>query len=386
MSFITHSARKLDADGVVDNFWLAGSGDTISAVGTGDDWLECSRRAGIADEDVQDGHGMWLVPGFIDLHSHGGGGFSYDHGLEEMRNALAMHRTHGTTRSVISLVANPIGPLCTLLAAVAALVVVDPLVVGSHLEGPFLASTRRGAHDPAHLIDPHPAAIDALLDAANGSMCQVTLAPELPGALEAVDAFTAAGVTVALGHTEAEYRLVRAAFDRGARVLTHAFNAMPGIRPRQPGPVIAAFQDDRVTLELILDGQHVHPDVAHMAFRSAPDRIALVTDAMAAAGSVDGDYRLGDMDVTVHGGRAVLAGTETIAGSTLTQDVALRIAIQELRLDPVAAVAALTAVPARALGLQHLGCLRPGFAADTVLLDADWQVQSVRAAGVLLGR
>jgi N-acetylglucosamine-6-phosphate deacetylase len=160
------------------------------------------------------------------------------------------------------------------------------------------------------------------------------------------------------------------------------FNAMPPIHHRAPGPIIAAFEDERVTIELILDGLHVHPDVAALVFRSAPDRVALITDAMAAAASEDGDYRLGSLNVTVRDGLAVLSGTSTIAGSTLTQDAALRCAIQSAGVSPRDAVAALTATPAKALGYGHrFGRLAPGFAADAVLLDHDWRVTGVWAAG-----
>jgi N-acetylglucosamine-6-phosphate deacetylase len=171
----------------------------------------------------------------------------------------------------------------------------------------------------------------------------------------------------------------------GARLLVHAFNAMNGIHHRAPGPVMAAIENPEVTLELILDGLHVHPSVAGLLFREAPGRVALVTDAMAAAGASDGDYRLGGLNVSVRNGLAVLSGTTTIAGSTLTQDVALRNAITRVGLDPVTAVTALTATPAKALGESHrLGRLRAGYAADAVLLDHDWHVRQVLADGHLL--
>jgi N-acetylglucosamine-6-phosphate deacetylase len=210
----------------------------------------------------------------------------------------------------------------------------------------------------------------------------VTIAPELPGALGAIDRFVNAGVVVAVGHTDAGLDATREAFDRGATVLTHAFNAMRGIHHRAPGPVIAAFEDPRVALELILDGVHVHPEVVRLAFLAAPHRIVLVTDAMAAAGSADGRYRLGSLDVTVTNGEAMLSGTDTLAGSTLTQDAALANAIELAQVDPVLAVRAVTASPARALGLdERLGYLRPGFAADAVLLDDRWRATTVFANG-----
>jgi N-acetylglucosamine-6-phosphate deacetylase len=377
MSILFHSARKLDAEGQVDDFWMRVDGDTITKTGSG----RAPREE--ADVELVDVGGDWLVPGFIDLHGHGGGGHSYDESADEIRGALATHRAHGTTRSVLSLVANPIAQLRASLAVIADLAEADPTVLGSHLEGPYLAEGKRGAHNPAYLKSPHPFELEELIGAARGTLRQITIAPELSGALEAIDVLVEAGVAVAIGHSEVDFDLAQEAFDRGARILTHAFNAMNGIHHRAPGPIIAAFEDDRVTIELILDGQHVHPDVAGMAFRAAPGRIALVTDAMAAAGSSDGDYPLGSLNVTVHNGLAVLRGTHTIAGSTLTQDIALRNAIEHAAVHPVEAVAALTSIPARALGLDHrFGHLKAGFAADAVILNHSLEVQQVWANGV----
>ena len=372
-----HNARKLDADGAIDDFWMLIDGDTIVATGTG--------QAPAADDRI-DVAGRQLVPGFIDLHCHGGGGHAFDDGDDEITAALATHRAHGTTRSVISLVANPIARLRESLEVVADLVEDDPLVLGSHLEGPYLAIERRGAHNHEYLRMPDAYELEGLISASRGTLRQLTIAPELPGALDAIDQLIAAGVTVGIGHTEADIETAREAFDRGATMLTHAFNAMPGIHHRDPGPITAAFEDQRVTIELILDGLHVHPQVAGMTFRAAPGRIALVTDAMAAAGSSDGDYRLGSLNVTVRDGLAMLSGTSTIAGSTLTQDRALQCAIETADIAPVDAVAALTLTPARALGLgERFGRLAPGFAADAVLLSEDWKVERVWANGLLLG-
>jgi len=370
--------RKLDHTGLVDDCWILVDGDTITGTGTG--------VAPDAATRVDLG-GHWVVPGFIDLHGHGGGGHSYDNGPVEIGAALATHRAHGTTRSLISLVANPIDVLCENLTTIAELAIGDPLILGSHLEGPFLAADRRGAHNAAYLLEPQPATVERLLEAAHGTLRQLTIAPELPNALEVVDVLVEAGVTVAVGHTEATFECAKEAFDRGARLLTHTFNAMPGIHHRAPGPVMAAFENDRVILEVILDGQHVHPDVAALAFASAPGRVALVTDAMAAAGSHDGDYTLGSLTVTVREGLAVLRGTNTIAGSTLTQDAALRMAVTRAGIEPRAAIEALTRTPARALGLEHrLGTIAPGFAADLVVLDHRWTVLDVWADGKQLDR
>lgn len=373
---LLRGGRLLDARGSRPG-WLLLDGATI--VATGDTETDAPPTA---DRTV-DVAGRTLTPGFIDLHGHGGGGAAYDNGEDEIRAALAVHRAHGTTRSVISLVANPLDDLCASLELVARLSEGDPTIVGSHLEGPFLAIGRRGAHAPEFLSEPDAETIDALLAAGEGSIRQVTIAPELPGAIDAVARFAAAGIVVAVGHTEADEKLTREAFDAGATLVTHIFNAMPGIHHRDPGPIVAGFDDDRVTLELVLDGVHVHPSVAQMTFRAAPHRVALVTDAMAAAGGEDGYYRLGTLNVTVQNGVAMLNGTQTIAGSTLTQDLALACAVTTAGVPEVAAIEALTLTPARVLGRDsEWGLLEAGYAADVVVLDDAWKVEQVWANGV----
>lgn len=376
MSVLLRGATAVDARGEVPDAWVLLDGDTIAAAGTG--------PAPDAERTV-DLEGAYIAPGFIDLHGHGGGGHAYDDGGSDLAAALAVHRAHGTTRSVVSIVTNPLAEMRERLAEVAALTLADPLVLGSHLEGPFLAPERRGAHNPQFLRAPDQATIDGLMAAAAGTLCQVTIAPELPGGLDAVRQLSAGGARVAVGHTEADLAETRAAFDAGASILTHAFNAMPGIHHRDPGPVVAALDDPRITLELVLDGHHVHPDVAEVLFSAAPGRVALITDSMAAAAAADGDYRLGSLNVSVRDGLAVLSGTSTIAGSTLTQDAALRLAVSSVGLSLAEAVGALTAVPAGALGLgSRLGLLGAGYAADVVVLDETLHVTDVWAAGARL--
>jgi N-acetylglucosamine-6-phosphate deacetylase len=370
---LLRSASRIDERGEVRDSWVLIDGDTIAATGSG-------AGASDADETV-DLRDAIVVPGFVDLHGHGGGGHAYDDGGTELAAALGAHRAHGTTRAVISLVANPLAELRERLAEIAELAASDPLVLGSHLEGPYLATARRGAHNADYLRAPDSADLEGLIAAAGGTLRQLTLAPEVPGALDVIPQLVDAGVVVAVGHTEATAEQTRAAFDAGARMLTHAFNAMPGIHHRAPGPVVAALEDERVTLELVLDGVHVHGDVARLLMEQAPGRVALVTDAMAAAGADDGDYRLGSLNVSVRNGLAHLSGTSTIAGSTLTQDAALRIALS-IGIPAPAAVAALTAVPARAIGLgDRLGLFEPGYAADIVVLDEAHRVVDVWAAG-----
>nr|WP_258367440.1 N-acetylglucosamine-6-phosphate deacetylase [Curtobacterium sp. MCBD17_008] len=365
------AARLVDAAGSVEDGWVLVGGDTILQVGSG---------TAPAAEEVVDLDDAVLTPGFTDLHGHGGATEAYED--ESFTRALAVHRAHGTTRSVLSLVANPVPALVASLAQVRTVMATDPLVLGVHLEGPFLSPHNKGAHNEDHLLMPTPADVDTLLEAGEGVLRQITIAPELPGAIDAVRRFVAAGVTVAVGHTVGTLDQARAAFDAGATVLTHAFNAMPGLHHRAPGPIGAAVSDDRVTLELILDAVHVHPLVAATLFRAAPGRVALITDAMGAAGAADGDYRLGSLDVTVTDGVARVAGTDTIAGSTLTQDVALRNAVTLAGRTLPEAVAALTSTPAAAVGFgDRLGRLAPGYAADLVALSPTLEVRRVWGGG-----
>jgi N-acetylglucosamine-6-phosphate deacetylase len=379
---IIHSVTLVDGGVVQDDAWVAFDGDRVAGTGHGDTW----RPLASGDDTVVDGtdaagRGAVLTPGFVDLHGHGGGGFSYDDGPDAIRAARALHRAHGTTRAVISLVTAPLETLERRAAMVADLVATDPEILGSHLEGPFLDPEHKGAHDETLLRAPTPDAVQRLLDAGRGTIRQVTIAPELDGAMDAIRFLTAAGTAAAVGHTGADADAASAAFDAGATILTHAFNAMPGLHHRDPGPVGAAASDARVTVEVIADGVHLDPRVVRIAFDAAPGRIALVTDAMAAAGSADGRYDLGTLEVDVTDGIARLVHGGAIAGSTLTQDAALRLAVAAgVALED--AVAALTRTPADAIGRDDLGRLEPGSLADAVLLDAALTVRDVWVAGV----
>jgi N-acetylglucosamine-6-phosphate deacetylase len=368
----------VDGGSETTDAWVRFVGGVVRDRGTGATWREA---AGPPPDEVRDADGATIVPGFVDLHVHGGGGSAFDEGRDAILSALPSHRRHGTTRSVVSLVSAPIDVLCDRLRTIAVLAAEDPRVLGAHLEGPFLSPANRGAHDSSALALPSREAVDRLLDAAAGHLVQVTIAPELPGAIEAIRAFSGAGVTVAVGHTTADARTASAAFDAGATLLTHAFNAMPGIHHRAPGPVVAALRDGRVVLELIADRVHVHPDVLALAFAGAPGRVALVTDAMAAAGASDGDYRLGALGVTVTDGVALLSGSDVLAGSTLTLDAAVRTSVAA-GIPLVDAIGAVTTTPARAIGREGIGTLAPGDPADAVLLDDGLAPVEVWIAGV----
>ncbi|MWC00184.1 N-acetylglucosamine-6-phosphate deacetylase [Agromyces seonyuensis] len=372
---IVHSARLVSGGRLERDAWVAFAGEGVLARGTGDGW----RGEAAPASAIVDAGGAFLTPGFVDLHGHGGGGASFDDGGAAIDLALATHRAHGTTRSVLSLVTAPVEALEARLAEIADRAADDPLVLGAHLEGPFLAPEFKGAHTPSLLRAPDAGSVERLLLAGGGALRQITIAPELPGADVAVGRFVDAGVRVAVGHTATDFDGAARAFDAGASILTHAFNAMHPIHHRAPGPVVAAMQAGHVTLEVIADGVHLHPGVVRLAFDGAAGRAALVTDAMAAAGAADGDYLLGGLAVSVDDGVARLADG-TIAGSTLTLDLAIRVAVASgVALEQ--AVLAATGTPADAIGRPDLGRLEAGCAADAVLLDDGLEVRGVWAAG-----
>lgn len=381
---IVHNVELVTDGASTSNAWVRLSGGLVSETGVGAAWRQALDLAESQGDrcDVVDGAGGYLTPGFIDIHLHGGGGAANEEGADAIHRVLDVHREHGTTRAVLSLVTGRPDDLVAHLETIASLTSSEPSVLGSHLEGPFLAAEHKGAHDPALLRSPLPHEIDALLEAARGTLRQITIAPELPGGLEAVTAFAGAGVAVAVGHTGATYDEALAAFDAGARILTHTFNGMPGLHHRAPGPIGAAFHSPHVTLELINDGVHVHPELATLLFARTPGRVALITDAMVATCAHDGDYVLGSLPVRVEHGVARLVDGGAIAGSTLTLDAALRHTVTACAVPLPEAVRALTATPAAAIGRSHdLGSLAPGYAADAVLLDRSLQVQRVWVAG-----
>ena len=322
----------------------------------------------------------WIVPGFIDLHVHGGGGHTFTTGdAEAARAAAAFHARHGTTTMLASLVSAPRDLLRAATLAYAPLIE-EGVLFGLHCEGPYLSPARRGAHNPSHLRQPD---LDELRDLVDlGGVRVVTIAPELPGALDAIRLLTSRGVIVAVGHTDATYEQTLAAVDAGARLATHLCNAMRPVHHREPGPVVALLERPDVVCEQIADGVHLHDAMLRHVVRTAgADRTVLVTDAIAAAGMPDGDYDLGGLAVTVVDGVARLAEDGTIAGSTLTMDAALRRTVQSgISIVEAARMAATT--PARVLGIADTtGALVPGLRADIVLLDDELRVIGVLRNG-----
>ncbi len=371
MAVVLAAQRVIDADGDRGEGWLRIEGDVIVETGSGAAPEEATRVA-------------VLLPGFVDMHCHGGGGGSFTSAdPEQIAVAIATHRGHGTTTMNASLVSAPYDDL---LAQIEALVpfVDDGDLHGIHLEGPWISPAYCGAHDPSTLVDPDPAAVAALMDAGAGRIAMVTIAPELPGAIESIRVIVEHGAIAAIGHTGADGDTARAAVDAGATVATHLFNAMPPLLHRDAGPVGVLLADPRVTCEVIGDGVHIDADVVALALAAAQGRGALVTDAMAAAGAGDGNYRIGPLDVVVTDGIARLRDGGSLAGSTLLMDSAWRRAVRLADRTPSQASEAASAAPARALGLHDRGRLAVGQRADVVGLGDDLAVAHVVRGGALI--
>lgn len=349
--------------------WVQVSGDSIKAVGEG-------TPSGHVDVALTG----TIVPGFVDTHVHGGGGASFDEGTATAAAVVAdAHLAHGATTMVASLVTMSHDDMDRAVQELA-LLSADGRLGGIHLEGPWLSPKHRGAHDPALLENPTRARIAEVLRLGDGHIRMVTLAPELDGGLDAVSYLADAGVVAAVGHTDATYEQATDALAAGASAGTHLFNAMTPLNHRAPGASGALLDSPTAVVELICDGVHLHPATIRLATRLSADRFVLITDAMAAAASADGDYRLGPLDVFVRDGVARL-GNGTIAGSTLTMARAVQFCVGVVGLPLEVVLPAATSRAAAHLGLARVGSLEPGYFADLVELSTDLVVARVMRRG-----
>jgi len=301
-----------------------------------------------------------LIPGFVDIHCHGGGG-KYFGGLtdSQIEQVIATHRAGGTVAGLASLVTEPIENLISQIKRLVPFAQRGE-IAGIHLEGPYLSHARCGAHDPNLLRTPTLAEVQTLLDAGQGFIKMITIAPELDGALEVIEYLAKSGVIAAIGHSQSDAATAQAAIDRGASVVTHFNNAMPKVIDGPGTMSSAVISELRVSLELILDGEHVSTQIVRDVFEAAPNRIVMVTDAMSAAGSTDGTYKIANLEVIVKDGVARLASNGSLAGSTLTMAKAFNHALNEIGVSITEAVHAASTLPALILGRSDLGEIAVG--------------------------
>jgi len=310
-------------------------------------------------ETPDSNHTGTLIPGFVDIHSHGGAGFYFsDLSPENVAAARNTHLSHGTTTHIASLVTEPIGVLEEQILRLVPMVNAG-VFEGIHLEGPYLSHARCGAHEPSLLRSPDIDELSALLDAGQGAITMITLAPELDGGIEAVEYLSSRGVTVALGHSQADAATTNAAFAAGAKLITHFSNGMP--KPSKGASTIAeaSLAQKKIPLEMIIDGVHVSDEILREVLASGEQRTILITDSMSAAGGADGSYSIGSLDVVVIDGVARLTSNHSLAGSTLTMDKAF-VNFLTFNNNIVDCVFAASTLPAKTLGLHAVGEIAVG--------------------------
>ncbi len=341
------------------------------------------RPAAPEEEETIDAEGMYVIPGLVDVHLHGAAGADFSDGDPEGWNTvLAFERANGVTSccpAVMSLPAERIQEICALAGKWESVPQKQARMLGLHLEGPFLSPQKKGAQNEAYLRKPDREFLSRCISRSANRIRLVTIAPELEGAAELIEAFRGR-LVFSLGHTQADYRTAKRALEAGADHITHLFNAMMPFAHRSPDPAGAAMDTPGCMAELICDGVHVHESMVRAAFALFPGRIVLVSDSMRAAGLSDGVYELGGQQVSVHGKKAVLSDG-TLAGSVSSLMECLRKAVS-FGIPKEAAVAAATADPAKSIGMyDQIGSVSPGKYADLLLLDRDFRLVRVITGG-----
>jgi N-acetylglucosamine-6-phosphate deacetylase len=336
-----------------------------------------------------------LAPGFIDIHIHGGGGHDVmEAGADALPPVERLLAAHGVSSYFPTTVTAPVDATLSALTRLADAIEaaekwsageLRARPMGIHLEGPFISHKRRGVHPPENLLAPSVAAFDRFWQAARGHIRVLTIAPELPGALEVIAEASARGVCVSLGHSDADLNAARAGFAAGARHATHTFNAMRPLDHRDPGILGEVLTDARLSADIIADGIHLDPVIVELFLKAkGHDAAVLITDATAATGMPDGRYRLGSLEVEVKDGRCMAGGK--LAGSVLTMDRAVRNIVQFARWDLQQAVRLATLNPARVAGVKQGGVLEAGAPADLVVLSPAGEVRNTVVRGVGLAK
>jgi N-acetylglucosamine-6-phosphate deacetylase len=382
--WLVKNTRIVTPAGILDDGWLWMRNGVIAAIGrSGTDSIP--DEANVAE--TADGNGGWLLPGFIDLHVHGGAGFDFmDASREAFLAITRFHSRHGTTSMLATTVTSSHRALTNVLESVRDFMREDmpyARLLGVHIEGPFISPKWRGAQNPAYITPPRPDWLEQWNRAFPGVIRLQTLAPETEGAPDYIRMLVAAGIIPACGHTDATYEEIRQAAACGLRHAVHTFNAMRPYHHREPGTVGAILTDDRIMAEVIADGHHVHPaGIRLLLAAKGADRVILVTDAVAAAGMPNGVYELGGLKVVMADGTVRLHDDGSLAGSALTMIDAFRFMVNEVGVPIPDACKMASANPARQLGLDaSIGTLEPGKRADVLLLDDALSLRHVWVGG-----
>ncbi|MCL6603755.1 MAG: N-acetylglucosamine-6-phosphate deacetylase [Paenibacillus sp.] len=375
--------KVLTPSGIIENGVIAVSSEQIHYVGETEslpaayaEWNSVSKKEGL------------FIPGFVDVHVHGGAGYDFMYSdAEGLDSITKFHCSQGTTTMLATTMTAPKAAIDRVLSEITAYrshTMPYAQLAGVHLEGPFISPKWPGAQNPEHIVLANIDWLEEWETEFPGLIRQVTLAPEREGALAAISWLRTHGITAALGHTDATYDEVITAADAGLNQAVHAFNAMTPLHHRKPGTVGAVLGDHRIRAELIGDGIHVHPAVVSiLAQLKGEDNLILITDAMSAAGLSDGEYKIGDLPVIVHNGIATLKEhPESLAGSTLTMIKGYRFLVQEVGLSLQAASRAASMTPAVSLGLERvIGSLEAGKRGDILLLDSELNLCDVWIQG-----
>jgi N-acetylglucosamine-6-phosphate deacetylase len=329
------------------------------------------------DDERIDGKGMWLLPGMIDVHIHGANGYDMMDGTEDsIQEVSRACAATGCTSFLATSVSSTMEDLLNMIRSVKSVIGREQgaRIAGIHLEGPYLNPKRKGMQNEKYLRHPNLEEIKLIFQEAGSLIKMVTIAPELPGGLELISYLKEQDVVIAVAHCDATYEEAKLAFAAGASHVTHCFNGMRPIHHRDPGLIVAAFEEPHVSLQAIVDQVHLHPAIVRLMHRlKGPEGMVLITDALQAMGLGDGTYMFGGHHVTVSEGIARLADG-TLASSTVTMNEALRLtAANGISMEDAVHMASTT--PARILDLSHKGKIEVGYDADLVLMDETYQVQ-----------
>ncbi|TNJ55211.1 N-acetylglucosamine-6-phosphate deacetylase [Paenibacillus hemerocallicola] len=378
---IITNARIVTEQEVIDNGHIVLSGGKIESIGAAGAPID------VSDAETIDAKGGWVLPGFVDVHVHGGYGADFmDASRESLDTITKFHSGHGTTSIVATSLTGPKDHLSKVLDVVNEYrgdTMPYAQVVGVHLEGPFINVKYKGAQNPAYIVPPQKDWLEEWVARYPGLILQLSLAPETEGALELISWLRQHGINAAAAHTDATYDQVIAAADAGLNQAVHTFNAMTGLHHRNPGTVGAVMTDDRICAEIIADGHHVHPACIRLLTKAkTDDNLVMITDAMSAAGLEDGIYDLGGLAVNVSDGVATLKEGNSLAGSTLTMMGALRYVTDKVGVTVPQASRYMSGNPARQLGIfERTGSLEAGKQADVLLVSPGLELERVWVLG-----